>query len=303
MSHAPHHAAARASRAAASWRPRAIVALLGILGIGVLLYPSASQWNSARIQANTVFSYAGAVQELPAAGRIEMLDAAHAYNATLTGTPPPDPYTTNPPPDEAMLAELDKYFSLLAVEETMGRLRIPSIDVDLPIFHGTSEYALDRGVGHLFGTALPVGGPSTHSVLTAHRGIPEARFFNRLPEVRVGDDVVIDVLGEHVVYRVVSTEVVLPTETDSLSMVPGEDLMTLITCTPYAVNSHRLLVHTERVEDEDSVTAALGDADSVHSIPFPWWMFGAAITVLGAGGFVLIPIWRQRRTQPGEAVA
>lgn len=181
----------------------------------------------------------------------------------------------------------------------MARLRIPAIDVDLPVFHGTSAPTLDRGIGHLFGTALPVGGASTHSVVTAHRGVPEARFFNRLPDVVIGDDVVIDVLGEQLVYRVTATEVVLPEETDSLAMVPGADLLTLITCTPYAVNSHRLLVHAERVDGPDEVTEALVGAEAVDAVPFPWWMVGAGATLLAAAGYVFIPAGRTRRRTRG----
>lgn len=296
------HAVAPEAGVTASWRPRALVAFLCAMGVAVLIYPQAAQWINAWSQANTIHSYSDGVAAVPGAERERLLQEAHTYNSQLTGKPPPDPYSASTPATPETLAALTQYQGILNVDSAMARIRVPAINVDLPIYHGTSKESLDRGVGHLFGTALPVGGASTHSVLTAHRGIPESKFFNRLPELIVGDNIVIDVLGEQLVYRVTATEIVLPHETDSLARVPNNDLLTLITCTPYAVNTHRLLVHAERTTDLAVVASASEEADVTNSIPFPWWIIWGSVTLLAGAAFVFIPMrWGHKNQDEGES--
>ena len=136
----------------------------------------------------------------------------------------------------------------VANDGVMGELVIPKIAVDLPIYHFTTDDVLQHGVGHVVNTSVPIGGESTHVVLAGHTGLPTAQIFDRLEELQVGDWFIIRVLGEDCAYRVTSTEVVLPNQVNSLSIEPGKDQVTLVTCTPYGVNTHRFLVHAERTE-------------------------------------------------------
>ena len=153
----------------------------------------------------------------------------------------------------------------------MGRIRIPSIDVDLPIYHGTSEETLLKGAGHLEGTSLPVGGDSTRTVITAHRGLPEATLFNNLDQVKEGDTFTLEVFGEVLTYRVFSTQVVEPQDSQAVLVEPGRDLATLITCTPLGVNSHRILVTGERIIPTPA--ADVDSAGQASELPrFPWWL-------------------------------
>lgn len=163
--------------------------------------------------------------------------------------------------EDSASAQDEEYQSLLdAGGGVMGAIRIPEISVDLPIYHGTSESALASGAGHLYGSSLPVGGESTHSVITGHRGMVEAMMFTRLDEMKVGDYFYIDVMGETLSYRVDRIEVIEPDDTSRLKTVEGEDRVTLMTCTPYGVNTHRLLV--------SGVRAAIpGDIPPIEKAP------------------------------------
>lgn len=151
----------------------------------------------------------------------------------------------------------------------MARLRIPTIGASLPVFHGTSDETLERGVGHLQGSALPVGGAGTNSVLTGHSGIPQSRLFTDLHDLVAGDVVTVEVVGETLTYRVERIATVLPTETDLLQPVPGADLLTLVTCTPIGVNTHRLLVQAHRVDEADLPAAVI--VAGAAGAGFPWW--------------------------------
>lgn len=184
------------------------------------------------------------------------------------------------------------YDSLLAADDRglMARLRIPAIDVDLPIFHGTDDEVLLEGIGHLEGMALPVGGPGTHSVLTGHRGLAEATMLTHLDRLVVGDRFTVETFGEVLTYEVTSTAVVEPHETQTLHPRPGEDLMTLVTCTPIGVNSHRILVTGERV-----VPTPVTDLEAAGETPdlprFPWWAVVLVSAVAALGRYV----WRAGR--------
>ncbi len=151
---------------------------------------------------------------------------------------------------EALLIDGKSYEELLLAEDSgvMGYLEIEKIKLKLPIYHGVSEEALEDGVGHLEGTSLPVGGETTHAVLFGHRGLPSAKLFTDLDQLEAGDTFQITVMDRVLVYEVTQTEVVLPEELNDLAVEPGKDQVTLVTCTPYGVNSHRLLIHGERVQ-------------------------------------------------------
>ncbi|MDI9590958.1 MAG: class C sortase [Acidobacteriota bacterium] len=196
----------------------------------------------------------------------------------------------------------DEYESVLNIagDGVMGRLVIPSIGVDLPIYHYTTEEVLSHGVGHLTGTSLPIGGVSSHCVLAGHTGLPSAQIFNRLDEVEVGGWFVIQVLGENHAYRVVSTEIVLPEQVESLAIEPRRDLVTLVTCTPYGVNTHRLLVHAERCEVPaewtDESASIVRSVETLVPSGQPLWVYSlAGVAVAFTIGSLILVIVRLRR--------
>lgn len=260
------------------------VVLLVVAGLAVVLYPSAATWFNAREQARSIAAFARVVDGLPAEQRAAVLRAAHDYNddpGDLGLTT--DPFTSEVASDAPGVA---RYLSMLDISEVMARLRVPSIGVDLPVYHGTNEETLERGVGHLFGSSLPVGGASTHAVLTAHRGHPETHLFSDLDQVGVGDVIMVDVLGETLTYEVDQVLVVEPTDTEALRIEPEADRLTLITCTPYAVNTHRILVRGTRV-----ATGPLADepVSGVVGLGFPWWAVLLGGAVVGGTAVVIRP--------------
>ncbi|MDO5512035.1 class C sortase [Corynebacterium sp.] len=250
-----------------------VVILVGVL---LLLYPVvATQWNNIR-QQEAALAYSKLEQKAEPSALAAAIDAARTYNRTRTPGPILDPWLSRVTEEntdyQAYLAELHQL-------ETMARLIVPSATVDLPVFHGTSEEVLTQGVGHLYGSDLPVGGEGSHAVLTAHTGLTTATLFDNLVDVRVGDPIYVQVSGEKLKYEVHDTQVVLPEDTDSLAQAEGEDLLTLITCTPYGVNTHRLLVHAHRVPMDDNAGFLEKPA-----ITWQWWMWamlaGAVVVFL-----------------------
>ena len=189
------------------------------------------------------------------------------------------------------------------IDPVMARIVIPSIHVSLPIYHGTDSRTLTEGVGHLFGTSLPVGGPSTHSVLTGHTGLSTATMFDNLNQLKKGDVFYVSSLGQTLKYEVNDITVVKPEETDSLRKVPGRDLVTLITCTPYGVNSHRLLVTGERVPMDP--TAAAAEEAKALPAPMQTWMKAiivAVVIILAVVVGILVRLWWTRRRRSRGAV-
>lgn len=256
-----------------------LIAVLIFLGSSVLLYPSAANWFSQIQQSKDVNQYGNSVEVIGPEGRAQALKSAADYNKTLTGGSLLDPFSHEPEGVQGGADEDYRKQLALASDGVMARLIIPAIKSDLPIFHGTGEPVLRRGVGHLFGTALPVGGTGTHAVLTGHSGIPESALFTDLEKVKMGDLISVVVYGEVLTYKVTSTEVILPTETESLRPVPGEDLISLVTCTPIGINTHRLVVTAERIP-----TPAEGKPAEVASatVGFPWWAVGLGLAAAGA---------------------
>lgn len=227
-----------------------IAALLVIAGICMLAYPFASDYLNRIEQSKVSDNLKQVVEESSTEDLSAWRQQAVEYNENLFSgaTNIIDPF------DSAASKSMgDEYLSCLnlAGDGAMGTIVIPSIDVDLPIYHGTEGDEMNHGVGHLSSSSLPVGGSSTHAVLAGHTGLPSAIIFDKLDKLQVGDYFVLEVLGEDLAYRITSTEVVLPSETSSLVVQEGKDLVTLVTCTPYGVNSHRLLVHAERCEIPD----------------------------------------------------
>ena len=264
------------------------VAGLALLGVAIMLYPSAAAWYTQLQQSRLIVDVEQAVgSEGPSALEAE-LARAHEYNQALSGGAIVASGANVPEGSGTLSGQFD-YESLLRASDdgVMGRLRIAAINLDLPIYHGTSDETLTRGVGHLEGTSLPVGGSSTHSVLTAHRGLPSAELFTHLDRLGIDDRFTIEAFGEVLVYRVIETHVVEPDETEELVARQGRDLVTLITCTPLGVNSHRILVTGERVTP--TPVEDIEKAGVAPDIPgFPWWMLGLGGAVVVLGAFV----WR-----------
>lgn len=173
----------------------------------------------------------------------------------------------------------------------MAALAIPSIGVALPVYHGTEPETLAHGVGHLYGSGLPVGGEGNHSVLTGHSGLIDATLFDRLPEVKVGDKFYLNVLGEDFTYQVDEINTVLPEDTSKIQPIADRDLVTLITCTPYGVNSHRLLVRGTRVPNDPVETHSAFDAAAGL---WQWWMIAAAVAIVLAL-LALLWLWLRNR--------
>ena len=218
-----------------------ILIVVFFVGLSVLLYPTVSDyWNSLH-QSRAIATYSDAVEEMDTSDYERMWAEADAYNEKL--------YESG---HGLGLAEDEKkeYDSLLDVSGTgiMGYIEIPKIDCSLPIYHGTDEGALQIAIGHLEGSSLPVGGKSTHCVLSGHRGLPSARLFTDLDQMEEGDIFILNILGRKLAYEVDQIRVVLPEEMSDLEIEEGKDLCTLVTCTPYGINTHRLLVRGHRTE-------------------------------------------------------
>lgn len=241
------------------WAMRIITIVLLIAAIAVACFPLALQFESDRNLAATTATTAKEVAGWPYPQAEDKLTAARAYNKKLAESGQPilgeavDPFAAaqggSQASGEDSASKKDKeYQSLLNTGNgVMGTIKVPKQSINLPFYHGTSEEALASGAGHLYGTSLPVGGKSTHSVITGHRGLVEALMFTRLDEVKEGDFFYIEVMGETLGYKVDRISVILPDDTSKLKIVPGEDRATLMTCTPYGVNTHRLLISGHRV--------------------------------------------------------
>ncbi|MGN0103441.1 class C sortase [Bifidobacterium thermacidophilum] len=240
----------------------ALAIICAIVGCAIIGYPYALQFIDHQHQARLAAEVVNQVDGWPYPKAKEALAAARAYNKQLAEGgqgdigEETDPFTTNAgqsttnDASDSASARDATYMGLLNASNDgiMGSIVIPQISVDLPIYHGTSASSLARGSGHLYGTSLPVGGKNTHAVLTGHRGMVNALMFTRIDELNKGDDFYIKVMGETLAYQVDSITVILPTEGDRyLRIRPGEDRVTLMTCTPYGVNTHRLLVSGHRV--------------------------------------------------------
>lgn len=260
-------------------RVRDILPILVIVaGLLVLLYPTISNFLIEQNASRAVASYDQATVDMTDQEREQMLAAAHAYNDALAAA---SGVSTTPEGGEPAQAG-EGYEDLLDLNGNgmMGYIIIPKLNVELPIYHGVEEKVLQVGVGHLENTSLPVGGESTHASLSGHRGLPSAKLFTDLDQMEVGDQFYIKVLGETLAYEVHSVETVLPHETESLAIQAGEDLVTLITCTPYGINSHRLLVHAHRIPYVPEMDDVIDSVGGFINIPLPYLLLMIALVVL-----------------------
>lgn len=223
-------------------RSTIILIIIFITGISLLLYPTVSDyWNSFH-STRAIAGYTQALEDLSDDDYDQMLESARAYNSWVCSAQPGFALT------DSQYAEYESQLDITGTG-VMSYITIKKIGVELPIYHGTSEGVLAAAVGHIEGSSLPVGGESTHCVLSGHRGLPSARLFTDLDELEVGDTFVLQTLDETLTYEVDQISIVLPSELDELQIVEGQDLCTLVTCTPYGINSHRLLVRGHRVEN------------------------------------------------------
>lgn len=274
-----------------------LIALLFLAGLSLLLYPLISnQWNSYR-QSRLISSYTDGVEEKNGKNAIDYdleWQKAEAYNKNLLPMILPDSFAIAEMSDrdEAYMACLN-----LNGDGIMGIVEIPKIDVKLPIYHTTDTDVLEIGAGHLEGSSLPIGGESNHAVISAHRGLPSATLFTDLDKLEKGDHFLLHVLDDTLCYEVDQISVVEPEQTETLSVVEGEDLVTLLTCTPYGVNSNRLLVRGHRVpyvpeEVEDEQASSLLGV-SMHTNYLFWVIFGIAITAC----FIFLLYRREKKIQ------
>lgn len=243
---------------------RILLGLIFLIGLLVMLYPSISNWVNERNQSRVVAGYSEAVEKLTETDYSAYLQAAIEHNNKIAQAGSLS---------SAVLMEkednFEEYNSLLNVADNsvMGVIKIPKIKIEFPIYHTTSDAVLQVGIGHFTGSSLPVGGKSTHCILSGHRGLPSAKLFTDLDQITEGDKIYIKVLGDTLAYQVDQIQVVLPNEVEQLDVIPGEDYVTLVTCTPYGINSHRLLVRGTRVpyvegEEEEKTDALAAKADT-----------------------------------------
>lgn len=227
-----------------------VAALMFVLALGLTLYPPVSNYVNAKYASQIHTAYEEVIQKTDNSALVDERSRANAYNRSITpGAMPVEAFSK-----EAITRASENYEDILNISDDgiMGYLSIPKLEMELPIFHGTGPDALERGIGHLLGSSLPVGGESTHTILTGHSGMATQKMFTDLVNLAVGDVFYLDILGEKLAYQVEEQNTVLPHDTGLLSIIPGEDLCTLVTCTPYGVNTHRLLVRGSRIPYEEA---------------------------------------------------
>lgn len=234
---------------------RQILSIIGLvlvfmLALGLMLYPIISNRINAKYASEIQTTYEAVIEDTDNSELLAAKEAAIRYNESIT----PGATDTEAYSQEALVAASQNYEKLLDIagDGIMAYVQIPKISVQLPVYHGTNNDSLDRGIGHLLGSSLPVGGESTHSILTAHSGMASQKMFSDLPQLEVGDVFYLKVLGEILAYQVDQINTVLPHDTTYLGIEQGEDLCTLVTCTPFGVNTHRLLVRGERIPYEEA---------------------------------------------------
>ena len=269
-----------------------IIIILALIGVMLLVYPYVSYRLSERDQTYVVQQYDDSLAKMTAQQMEEEWERARAYNESLVTSVLYDPFASG---QEDMDAE---YLSLLDIagNGVMCHIEIPKIKVDLPVFHGVSLSTLEKGVGHLEGSSLPVGGAGTHSVMTAHTGLNSSKLFTDLVEMKIGDEFYIYTLDQILAYRVDSIVVVEPEDVDTLLTVGGKDYVTLVTCTPYGINSHRLLVRGVRVDySPEEIQQAITDTDTVLSNETVMLLAGAALLILLIITILLVTRMKKRR--------
>lgn len=269
--------------------------VLVVVGLAILLYPTISNFLIERNASRAVEHYSEAVDAMSDEEAQAILDAAHEYNTALAlragavSSGEASGPSASPEEQSALLERYDEVLNLNG-NGMMGYISIPSIEVTLPIYHGVEEQVLQEAVGHIEGTSLPVGGMATHAVLSGHRGLPSAKLFTDLDQMQEGELFFIRVLDETFAYQVDGIETVLPDETESLAIRAGEDKVTLVTCTPYGINSHRLLIHAHAVPYVPEMDELVGKPGSFINIPLPYLLLIIALVILA----IVLGVMRHR---------
>ncbi len=278
--------------------PLILIGLILTAGIGIFLYPTASDILSRITSTTVIKEYQGQVEKTDEKEMEQMLAAAEEYNEKLPDKLTMDPFGTDSDDPSGKDAE---YNSLLSINGVMGYVDIPKIDVYLPVYHGTSEEVLQKGAGHLYGSALPVGGEGRHSVVSAHRGLPSAKLFTDLDQLEVGDVFYFHVLNRILAYQIDQINVVEPDELEALDPQDGNDFMTLFTCTPYGINSHRMLLRGVRIPYEP---AHISDMPMIAAAPpkenaaLPKWaVFYMAAGAAAAAGVIIAALTIRKKNK------
>ena len=235
-----------------------LLVLMLFVGVCGLLYPSVSQYWNSKTQTRAVENYLDIVNSLKPEDYAAYFEKAHEYNTALNELEFP---LTD-------YEQISGYDDILNIGGTgiMGYVTIPKLGVEIPLYHGVSAEVLNVACGHIEGSSLPVGGESTHSVLSAHRGLPHAKLFTELDKMEIGDTFTVTVLNETFTYQVDQIKIVKPNDVEDIKIVEGEDLCTLLTCTPYGINSHRLLVRGTRIENAMPVLHVTSNAYKIDSL-------------------------------------
>lgn len=261
-----------------------------LIGLSLMLYPSFADWWNSFHSSRAIASYVEQVANIDDAQYEELWDAAWDYNQSLLHRP-----------NDFLLSDEQQeiYKSLMDFggNGIMGYIEIPMIDVMLPIYHGTKESVLQIAVGHLDWTSLPVGGGGSHCVVSGHRGLPSARLFTDLDKLKIGDVFMLHVLNEILTYEIDQILIVEPRDTDPLLIEPGKDLCTMITCTPYGINSHRMLVRGHRIESQEEAKVIRITADAVRIEPLMVAPFVAVPILLVLLIILLLPKQKKRSLQ------
>lgn len=264
--------------------------IMVLAGLAILLYPTVSNFLVERNSSRAIASYDQAVEDLSEEQYAQMLADARAYNeglAALAGVQADDSSADAPVDSESLHAAYDGLLNLNG-DGMMGYLSIPRLNVSMPIYHTVEEPVLQVGAGHMPETSLPVSAPAVHSVLSGHRGLPSAKLFTELDRMEKGDHFFVRVLGETFAYQVDSIETVLPHETESLAIRAGEDLCTLVTCTPYGINSHRLLVHAHSIPYVEEMEQEAKVEGNPVNLSLPHVMLIVALIVVAVALGVLV---------------
>lgn len=227
------------------WLSKYVVPGIFVIGVLIFFYPIVGNWLSTKEHYQVISRHNEVLAQMNKEEKEREKEKAKQYNDSITERDIPivDPFSE----EAETQVESKSYYNVLNIGEAMGTIEIPSINVNLPIYHGASEEVLSQGIGHLSNSSLPIGGKGTHSALTGHRGLPSSKLFRHLDKLEIGDVFFINTLGEKLAYKVDDIKIVLPYETNWLEIVPDKDYVTLITCEPYMINTHRLLVRGERV--------------------------------------------------------
>jgi len=269
-----------------------VIPIIFITGMLIFFYPIVSNWLSTKEHHTVISRHNEVLAQMTKEEKEKERDKAKEYNEKLNETEIPieDPFGENATENTVI-----GYFNVLDIGESIGSIEIPSLNVNLPIYHGVSEDVLQQGIGHMSNSSFPIGGLGTHSALTGHRGLPSSKLFRDLDKMKEKDMFFIHTLGETLAYKVDDVQIVLPTETQWLSIEEDKDYVTLITCEPYMINTHRLLVRGERVPYNPKVIKDLNKESKKSNIVKLGLFIGGILTIL-----VLIIFYYRRKKRMEE---